>query len=98
MEKDTTYRVNFDQCRVNLTLPGSEKKIRKRTSLLTNSRHIVDLFSPLQCVCQEPHATVQGSHNGIKVSAHCQVYTPEFCSLLAEAALRHSMDAEADDV
>ena len=94
MALDTTYCVDFDQCQVGLCLPGKpDKKIRKRTTLMTNSRHVVDLFSCLQCTCRAKHAHVQGTCNGIQVSKHCQIYTPTFCRYLAEAAVRHGQDA-----
>ena len=93
MALEDTFAVSFDQCQVGLTLPGKPDKIRKRTTLLTNSRHVVDLFSPLQCSCKEGHAHVKGQCNGVHVSRHCQIYTPAFCEKLTEAALRHAADA-----
>ena len=76
------------RCRTGLCAPGStseELPIRKRTTLMTNSQSVVDIFKKLQCKCRVPHFHVQGSHNGIPVSKHCQIYTPGLCDKLAEA-------------
>ncbi|CAK9085112.1 unnamed protein product, partial [Durusdinium trenchii] len=83
--------VSFDQCQVNLRTPVSNKLIKKRTTLMTNSSAIVQLFAPLQCTCSEPHATIEGSEGGILLSKWCQKYTPEFVDLLQRAV---RMEAE----
>ena len=83
--------VSFDQCQVNLRTPFSHKLIKKRTTLMTNSSAIVQLFAPLQCTCSEPHATIEGSEGGILLSKWCQKYTPEFVDLLQRAV---RMEAE----
>ena len=78
------------RCRTGLCAPGSssaEHPIRKRTTLMTNSQSVVDIFEGLQCQCQVPHFHVQGSFNGVPVSKHCQIYTPELCQKLSEAVL-----------
>lgn len=76
--------VTFDQCRVGLMTPASQMPLRKRTTLLTNSPAVVNTFRPLQCACpQGHHGVVQGSEGGIRISTYCQVYTPQFVSLLA---------------
>ena len=73
--------VSFDQCRVNLRSP-SGKPIQKRTTLMTNSSAIVQLFK-LQCQCTEPHQKIEGQDQGIKLSTWCQVYTAEFVDVIA---------------
>ena len=84
-EEEDVMKVSFDQCRVNLRTPVSKKPLQKRTTLLTNSAAIVDLFQPLQCACTEEHATIEGSEGGIQLSKWCQVYTPEFVDKLQKA-------------
>ena len=63
--------VAFDQRRVGLKTPESGQPLRKRTTLLTNSPAIVNLFSPLQCNCQVEHAVIQGSEAGVQISKYC---------------------------
>ncbi|CAE7353637.1 unnamed protein product [Symbiodinium sp. CCMP2592] len=94
MRLKTTMAVTFDQCQVGLCLPGNpEKKIRKRTTLLTNSQHVVDLFKPLQCCCAKgAHALARGNYNGVSVARYCQAYPRRLCDLLASAALKHAQD------
>ena len=85
--------VSFDQCRVGLCLPGSsvqEHPIKKRTKLMTNSTIVQALFSGLQCQCQVPHVRLLGTYNGVPLSQHAQRYTPRFCELLCECAVRHA--------
>lgn len=84
-EQEGVMKVSFDQCCVNLKTPISQKPLQKRTTLLTNSAAIVELFQPLQCACQEPHATIEGSEGGIQLSKWCQVYTHEFVDKLQKA-------------
>ena len=79
------HKVSFDQCRVNLRTPVTKKLLTKRTTLLTNSAALVNLFTPLQCCCSEAHAVIEGSEGGISLSKWCQVYTPEFVDLLQKA-------------
>ncbi|CAJ1403045.1 unnamed protein product [Effrenium voratum] len=79
------HKVSFDQCRVNLRTPVTKKLLKKRTTLLTNSAALVNLFTPLQCCCSEAHAVIEGSEGGISLSKWCQVYTPEFVDLLQKA-------------
>ena len=77
--------VTFDQCTVNLRTPFSNKLIKKRTTLMTNSSAIVKLFQDRQCTCTEAHAVIEGSEGGISLSKWCQKYTPEFVDLLQTA-------------
>ncbi|CAK9078467.1 unnamed protein product [Durusdinium trenchii] len=84
-DQEGVMKVTFDQCRVNLKTPVSEKPLQKRTTLLTNSTAIVSLFEPLQCACTEPHATIEGSEGGIQLSKWCQIYTHEFVDKLQKA-------------
>ena len=84
-DEDHVMKVSFDQCCVNLRTPISKKPLQKRTTLLTNSEAIVELFQPLQCACTEEHATIGGSEGGIQLSKWCQVYTPEFVDKLQKA-------------
>ena len=95
MSLKTTMSVTFDQCQVGLSLPGNpEKKIRKRTTFLTNSQHVVDLFKPLKCRCAKgAHALARGNYNGVSVARHCQEYPRRLCDLLASAALKHAQDS-----
>ena len=83
--KNEVHLVTFDQCRVGLRTPSGDKPLKKPTTLMTNSNAIQQLFSPLRCNCTEEHGIIQGNEMGYRVSTWCQVYTPEFCSLLAEA-------------
>ena len=80
--------VTFDQCQVGLKTPVSQQPLRKRTTLLTNSPQIVEVFAPLQCQCEVEHAVIQGSEGGISLSKHCQIYTPEFVEKLVEGVKR----------
>ena len=84
LEAPQVQAVTFDQCRVNLRSP-SGKPIQKRTTLMTNSSAIVQLFSPLQCQCKEPHQKIEGQDQGIKLSTWCQVYTAEFVDVIQKA-------------
>lgn len=84
-EQEGVMKVSFDQCCVNLKTPISQKPLQKRTTRLTNSAAIVQLLQPLQCACQEPHATIEGSEGGIQLSKWCQIYTHEFVDKLQKA-------------
>lgn len=80
----TVVKVNFDQCRVGLRTPSGEKPLQKRTTLMTNSIRLRDIFAPLQCNCTEEHGVIQGSELGHRVSTWCQIYTPAFVNHLAD--------------
>lgn len=92
---DSVYKVTFDQCAVGLKVPGGSQPIRKRTTLLTNSKHIKELFEDKQCECEEDHVQIQGSYNGVPLSKHCQIYPEQFCALLAKAVELHHADSQA---
>ena len=79
------FLVSFDQCRTGLRTPSGLKPIQKRTVLMTNSRGIHNIFSPLQRNCTEEHAVIQGSESGLQLSSWCQVYSPELVDHLADA-------------
>ena len=83
--KPNVFLVSFDQCRTGLRTPSGLKPIQKRTVLMTNSREIHNIFSPLQCNCTEEHAVIQGSESGLQLSSWCQVYSPELVDHLADA-------------
>ena len=83
---DPTVRtVNFDQCQVGLRTPSGEKALQKRTTIMTNSAILQDIFAPLQCNCTEEHGVIQGSELGYQISTWCQIYTPAFVNHLADA-------------
>lgn len=83
----TVYKVNFDQCRLGLRTPSGEKALQKRTTIMTNSAILRDIFAPLQCNCTEAHGVIQGSELGYQISSWCQIYTPAFVNHLANAVL-----------
>ena len=96
---DAVMKVNFDQCRVGLRTPSGSKPLQKRTTLMTNSHLLRDIFAPLQCNCTEEHGVIQGSQLRLRVSTWCQIYTPEFVNHLATGVRSQwAQQVNADDV
>ena len=88
--KHNVFLVSFDQCRTGLRTPSGLKPIQKRTVLMTNSREIHNIFSPLQCKCTEEHAVIQGSESGLQLSSWCQVYEDGCKRPFESSPLAHS--------
>ena len=78
------YAVTFDQCMLGIKSP-SGRPMRKRTRILTNSKHLVAQFSNLHCDKSHEHCLIQGSECGIKLSTFAQIYPREMCLRIAKA-------------
>ena len=51
----------LDQCRCGLHLPGSRRRVRKRTRLQCVPGGLAEAFSGHKCQCRKPHDIVFGS-------------------------------------
>ena len=80
LEAPQVQAATFDQRRVNLRSP-SRKSIQKRTTLMTNSSAIMQLFA--LCNATEPHQKIEGQD--FRLSTWCQVYTAEFVDFIQKA-------------
>ena len=83
---DKVYKSTFHQCRFALKAPGDGQPIKKPTTFLHNVPGIHTIFDRAWCSCGPGvrHVQIQGTHEGVKVSTHCQVYSPELCSKILQ--------------
>ena len=84
--------VLFDFCRLGMTAAGTngEKGLaKKRTRVLTNSRHIPRLLERARCSGDHEHVVLQGGR-----AAGCQVYTESFCAAIVEGLKREIADEQ----
>ena len=82
------YTVVFDQCMTGLVSPCTEIPMRKRTKLMTNSKHFIEAFRGKLCDRSHQHKLIQGSESGIRLSVWCQCYPGPMVDLLAEGVVR----------
>ena len=66
---------------------SSKTPIKKRTSVLTNSRRLYDALHGRFCDGSHTHQVIQGSEGGMKRSTAAQEYPPQFCHAICEAFL-----------
>ena len=83
------HKVTLDQCMLGLRSKGSGIPMRKRTTLLTNSRFIVAAFSGCRCDRSHEHQRIEGAEAGVKRSVWAQRYPEGFVQKLAQCALEH---------
>ena len=76
---DGAERVNFDFCALGMTIEenGMPTPVKKRTSVVANSKMLIQALRMKQCKGDHTHANTMGG----KIK-QCQVYPPAFCSLL----------------
>ena len=88
----TVQKVVFDQCQFGLRDPKG-RMLKKSTIIMTNMDAVVRKFQgkkcSRECRLREKHACIQGTVNGVQVSAHAQVYPPAMVQALAEAMAEH---------
>ena len=73
-------KVNFSQCAFGLvSVEGAP--MRKLTTIMSNSRIVLDKFRDVKCTCQVPHKTVEGA----RVTARATIYPHATCVALADA-------------
>ncbi len=86
------HSVMFDFCRLGMTTGGADGMkgmAKKRTRVLTNSRHIARLLEHAQCSGDHEHVVLQGGR-----AAKCQVYTESFCTAIVEGLKREIADEQ----
>ena len=78
------HKSTFHQCRFNLKAPGTHGPIKKPTTFLHNVPGIHDIFDSAFCSCGRGvrHVKIQGTHEGVKLSKYCQVYSAELCDAI----------------
>ncbi len=86
---DGVGKVDFDQCIVGLQSKVHHVPMRKRTRLLSNSVHVLRLFSGRMCNKRHEHHTLQGSEGGMSRAVWAQMYPGPMVDLLAQSALSH---------
>ena len=76
---DSAERVNFDFCALGMTIKENDMPtpVRKRTSVVTNSKRLSQALKRKQCTGDHTHANTMGG----KIK-QCQVYPPAFCELV----------------
>ena len=76
MKLDNTVVVEFDFCYYDMTIGrfGDKHLVKKRTSIMTNSRRIAQRFRRAQCSKEHEH-----SHLINYKAKACEVYPPKFC-------------------
>ena len=87
MKKPGVRVAKFDMCMFNLCSPGSELRMKKRTSVMTNSMQLFEALDGRFCDGTHGHEAIQGSANGQKRSVAAQVYTEEFCETVCKAVI-----------
>ena len=76
--------VVFHQCMVGLKAPGPDGlPIKKPTKIKTNVPHLVNALKSLRCNGHHKHHIVQGTKDGVKLSAHAAEYPSELVELFA---------------
>ena len=77
----------FDQCMTGLVSPCSRTPMRKRTKLMSNSKHFAEALRGSMCDQSHLHQLIQGSEGGIRLSVWCQCYPAPMVNLLVEGAV-----------
>lgn len=83
------FKITIDQCMLGLRSKVAGIPMRKRTSLLTNSRFVVAAFSGCRCDCSHEHQVIQGAEGGVRRSVWAQRYPDGFIRKLVQCALEH---------
>ena len=90
-QRPDTFLVTFDQCVLGLRSTGRrDGPIRKRTSVLTNSRQLYLALLPF--ACPKTHEHVQLTETSSERAGH---YPEEFCRVICQA-LRAEMQLSSD--
>ncbi len=84
---DGVGKVDVEQCMVGLQSKVHHVRMRKRTRLLSNSVHVLRLFSGRMCNKCHEHQTIQGSEGGMSCAVWPQMYPGPMVDLLAQSAL-----------
>ena len=87
MKLPGVFLVTFDQCMLGLCTKVHGVPTRKRTTIMTNSRHIASRFAHLMCDKTHEHRAIEGSEGGIRRSVWAQKYPAPMVNLLALGAL-----------
>ena len=87
MKLPGVFLVTFDQCMLGLCTKVHGVPTRKRTTIMTNSRHIAARFAGLMCDKTHEHCAIEGSEGGIRRSVWAQKYPAPMVNLLALGAL-----------
>ena len=79
----------FDQCEFGLVSKVKRKPMKKGTKLMTNSKHVFQMFDQHFCSGHD-HQPIIGQEGGINRSRWAQKYPPAMVSCLAEAVAAHA--------
>ena len=80
----------IDQCMVGLRSKVDGVPMRKRTKIMTNSRHLVHLLAGRRCDRQHEHRVIEGSEGGCSRAKWAQRYPRQFCEIVVLAARWHA--------
>ena len=83
--RPNVHAIIFDQCMCGLVSKVDKVPMRKRTRLLTNSRHVLQAFSNCRCNGSHAHRIIEGEEGGMKRAAWAQIYPPNMVERLATA-------------
>ena len=76
--------MTFDQCQLGLVSKKDKKPVKKRTTIKTNSRCLVDLLKDKQCDNSHVHCRIQGSEGAwaCNVIVCCLLFILDGCMWL----------------
>jgi hypothetical protein len=86
--------INFDFCVLGMTTTdkrGSEVPAKKRTKVMTNSRHVAAALRCCQCPGLHRHEHLESESGRAK---RCEEYTAAFSELIIKGLQREMADAE----
>jgi hypothetical protein len=78
--------VVFDQCMLGLVTKVTRTPTRKRTRIVTNNKHLVEMLRPVRCDRSHVHCKIQGSEGGERRSVWAQRYPPGLVQILVDAS------------
>lgn len=65
--------------------------MKKRTTLMTNSKMIYQSFAGKYCTQDHQHQKIEGSEGGLKRSEAAQVYPPNMINAICQAVLAEGL-------
>jgi hypothetical protein len=92
LSREGVFLAKFDFCQVGMVVSkgsGKEGNAKKRTAVMTNSKHLAETLRLAQCDKSHSHVQLVGGK-----AKQCEVYPEKFAQLICESIKREISDAK----
>ena len=92
LSKEGVYLTKFDFCQLDMKVldeKGVKTSAKKRTAVMTNSKHLAEILRQAQCDGSHRHEQLVGGK-----AKQCEIYPERFDQLICTIIKREILDAK----